>query len=248
MTNNPISVHDLIIVAYAERLTPSLLPRVVRPIYHVSAKPDSPPTDLDQIALDLVCEAGLEPGDIVTPQELDLLIEREHATRVEPPITAQPGHVLWIDPDFKPNYGPKAEVVGHLMSWADEHAHQAFEEVCAGHYDKALELTQTALAADEQCNIAIIVAALAESELGHDEYVELLRENAEVACPGVDFERALGQYRKQLEGRRKLAGYTSTYLGFDVRGKLYDEGLVGIPQRQNYEDELCEANKVESFQ
>lgn len=174
---------DLEIVGYSNVLTVDLVPRIVPPIFRFRSDPARlliPPFRL----VDDHVEGGIE-GD---ESDLDRFVGSEQATRIQPPIQARPVHHLWIDQRFKPHYGAEGKVIERLRAVAKKNIPLAWAAIHKEDFDKALQLAQTAIAADELSLDALLVKAVVDKLTGHDDRAAVLSDIAAVTYPGVSFD------------------------------------------------------------
>jgi len=174
---------DLEIVGYSDVLTVDLVPRIVPPIFRFRAEAEKlliPPFRL----IDDHVEGGIE-GD---ESDLDRFVGNEQATRIPQPIQARPKHHLWIDEHFKPQYGPEGKVVERLRAVAKKNIPLAWEAIHKEDFDTALQLAQTAIAADEFSLDALLVKAVADKLRGHDDRAAVVAKIAAVTYPDVSFD------------------------------------------------------------
>ncbi len=179
---------DLEIVGYSDVLTDDLVPRIVPPIFRLRADPGRlviPPFRL----VDDHVEGGIE-GD---ESDLDRFVGNEQATRIQQPIQARPKHHLWIDEHFKPQYEPDGKVIERLRTVAKQNIPLAWEAVHDRDFDAALQLAQTAIAADESSLDALLVKAVVDKLTGHDDRAAVLSDIAAVTYPGVSFDVLVGE-------------------------------------------------------
>ena len=174
------------IVAYEDPPPPYLLPSIVAPIFRQRQAPHDlilPPYELE--------------GDEVVGGALDAegalkkMVWLKAAFRLPQPIEPQPDHVLWLDRGYRLAYEPRPQVLAHLKQHATDSIEEAIDALRERRYQKALDLAQTALAADEDCYGAVIVKAVVYTVQQKPTFVNELRHLARAVGPNRDFDMAV---------------------------------------------------------
>lgn len=177
------SLADLEIVAYADPPPAYLLPSIVAPVFR-----------LRQASHDLVLPPYRFEGNEVVGGALEAegalkkMVWLKAAFPLSQPIEPQPDHVLWLDLGFEMAYQPRPQVMEHLRQHAAVSLEEAFDALRERRYQKALDLAQTALAADENCYDAVIVKAVVYTVQPNPTFVDELRHLAHAVHPRQDFD------------------------------------------------------------
>lgn len=170
------------VVGYADSLDENLVPQHVAPIYGVVDEPDRylmPPYRHDG--------ERLVEFTAITEPELDRAMVFEQATRLDQPIQARAGHLLWIDGRLEPHYEAAGEARKRLRTIALDQSNEALRAVAAGRLGEASQHARIAVAADDRCLSAVLAKGLIYRIRGEEERADMLAEIAESVAPGSDF-------------------------------------------------------------
>lgn len=239
------AIHDLEIIGYAERLTEDLLPRMVVPVFRFRHEPNEvlmPPYRPET--------SHIHGGVRGTVLELATAEAQGRFTALESPISAQPGHRLWIDRSFQPRYEPETEARRHLSEIAKQSAAASKEALRENRYEEALDLAQEAISADESCIDAVLTKAIVHRLLGNEGRVALLADVAAAIDPHIDFNSWIDLYqaRQQLRAgasqdpvHRADHASLNSHL-FRIVDELVRQGVTLTQARQEFEKQFVTAS------
>ncbi|MDI1310563.1 hypothetical protein [Prosthecobacter sp.] len=162
---DPLPIFQVKIVGYANKLTESMLPTVVPPVFRSIANPDHfflPPYVLK--------DGHLWSDQKRDARELRQLEERGDVTLfAEPPLEAKPDYELWIDSENQRHYESNSDAEEALQAIAEQCISEAEEALKTGDYTTAKNATRKAMCANDRLIEPLAIrAAIAqkENELG----------------------------------------------------------------------------------
>ena len=184
MVKSEISFSMTEIVAYANRLNQSLVPRIVKPIFRnrENSLLIFPPYRIEKDGI-----SDYFTGD---EAELERLVDMAHATKIDQPILGKPDHLLWveyIEKEHEPRYQRRGIVQKLLKDISDKKIKEANIEALRGNFNSALALAQTAFSADEENLRALVVKAAIWNITGNAKRIGPLSRIARDIDPSVEF-------------------------------------------------------------
>jgi len=156
----PLPITDLEIVGYANRLTETMRPAVVPPIFGMKSDPARiflPP---------YVIQEGFVFGAMETNRENLAQLDSAHeVTLFDKPISAERDHELWIAQEENPHYEPLATAHAKLRAIAVDNIAAAVDAMKRGKFDEARIACRIALCADDRLIEPLaITAAIARQQ------------------------------------------------------------------------------------
>lgn len=170
----PIPTTELEIIGYANRLTDSMLPAVVPPVFRVRSEPSRiliPPFSLR----DGVVSGATE----VSQDEIQALSEAGELTLLPNHNKALPDHEMWIDLDGVVHYEPIRAASAGLKALAINHFRRAKEALIADKLDEAENLCRIALRADDRLMEPLAISAAISRHRNNQGNVRLMKKVAE---------------------------------------------------------------------
>ena len=150
----PQNIAALEIIGYANRLTSSMWPVIVPPIFRVRAQPDRILFPAFVIHEGFVCNASERSA-----AELAKLDAAGEITLFKKPVPAQQDFELWIDAQGHPKYQPIPEAAARLRAIATQNIASAETALRAGHYAEAADCCRIALCADDRLLEPLAISA-----------------------------------------------------------------------------------------
>jgi hypothetical protein len=151
---DPQPVTSLEIIGYANRLSPSMLPTVVAPIFRGKAEPKQillPPFAIHE---GLVCNAQYK-----TSADLTKLDDEGEITLFDSPRDARPNFELWIDEAEAVHYEPIPDAALALRKIATRNIGLAQAALAEGRYEEAEKHCRIALCADDRLIEPLAISA-----------------------------------------------------------------------------------------
>jgi len=177
--DNPIynrgrTMRMLVVVGYATKLSTTMVPTIVTPIFRLKHDEDQylmPPFK--------IYEGRVHGGWIISHEECKKLSEREEITILEPIlIQARDRHDLWIDDRHRPHYEPVAEVAHNLRMLAKESLIEAEKLLFKNELDEAERKASAARSADPQLVDSLAIKAAIRRHKGEIEAAEFVEDLA----------------------------------------------------------------------
>ena len=151
---NPFPITTLEVIAYASRLTDSMLPAVVPPVFRMkgaSARILLPPFTMRDDMLHDATE--------VTETHLKAIDEAGEVTFLEQPLDARPDFELWVELDGTVRYEPVRDASTTLRAFAMERVQLAMDALAANDLGGAANHSRIALNADDRLMEPLAISA-----------------------------------------------------------------------------------------
>ena len=176
-------LHDLEVVAYADRLEPGMTPTIVPPVFRFRSEPAKvvfPPFRFEG--------NRVINGTVGFAKELRGFEQQGEVTKLPEVLSARPGYELWVDEDMSVKYEPDSEVEKKLRGKAEDAIRQAKRAFLEGRFDAAEKFITTALSADDRLVEPFIISAAIGRIHGNLARVDLMRQAASSHCTGESFD------------------------------------------------------------
>jgi hypothetical protein len=189
-----VTITALEIIGYANRLTDTMLPAVVPPVFRVK-------DDSDRILLPpyflrdgLVCDATEKSA-----AELLALEEKEEVTRFAHAIAAKLDHELWVNLEGVEIYEPIPSAAAKLQKIAADHIEIAMQALRRGEFEEAESACRVAISADDRLMDALAISAASAAHKNDKGSEKLMRKLAMGRLTAVGFEYLVTGYKRLVE-------------------------------------------------
>jgi hypothetical protein len=199
MTTETFDLNALEIIGYTSTLGTPTLPRVLFPVFRVRTAPDVilfPPYTIK--------EAEIWKAHQGNRAEFEEFITKGKLTQLDPPLPAKVQHDLWVSPEGKITYAPKAEVKRAFEKLYEEHLSQAEAKLIAKDYEAAARHAAVARSVDPGKLDPLIIRGVTEFSLEDKSYYEFTRELAEKIVKAAEFDQLVRE-RMQVSVRDTVA-------------------------------------------